>query len=139
MHLPDVNVWLALAFEAHAHHGRAVTWFESAKTDAAAFCRFTQHGFLRIATNPKAFGDETLSTSKAWSAYENLLNDPRVRFATEPATTEEIWREITSARPHSSRVWGDAYLAAFARAGELAVVSFDRDFEAFKGVTWIRP
>jgi toxin-antitoxin system PIN domain toxin len=118
---------------------RAATWFESAQADAVAFCRFTQHCFLRIATNPKAFGDETLSTSGAWSAYEDLLNDPRVRFAAEPVTTEEIWREITSARPRSSRVRGDAYLAAFARAGELAVVPFDRDFEAFTGLTWIRP
>lgn len=46
MHLPDISFWLALAFDVHAHHGRAVAWFERATSDACAFCRFTQQGFL---------------------------------------------------------------------------------------------
>ena len=28
MHLPDINVWLALTFDSHAHHPAAKTWFD---------------------------------------------------------------------------------------------------------------
>jgi len=28
IYLPDINVWLALAFEVHEHHKTARTWFE---------------------------------------------------------------------------------------------------------------
>lgn len=29
MFLPDVNLWLALAFESHVHHAAARSWFET--------------------------------------------------------------------------------------------------------------
>jgi hypothetical protein len=139
MRLPDVNFWLALAFEAHAHHVRAAAWFGSIGDGGSAFCRLTQQGFLRIATNPKAFGDEALTPTKAWSAYDALLDDPRVRFVAEPMGLEELWREATTTRQHSHRVWSDAYLVAFAGAAELAIVSFDHDFGSYEGTEWIRP
>jgi predicted nucleic acid-binding protein len=42
MHLPDINVWLALAFEVHFHHRTAKAWFEETGPDSNAFCRLTQ-------------------------------------------------------------------------------------------------
>ena len=48
MHLLDINVWLALAFEVHAHHRRAKKWFQGAGPDSCAFCWLTQQGFLKI-------------------------------------------------------------------------------------------
>ena len=65
MHLPDINVWLALAFEVHVHHWRAVEWLGRAATGSCAFCRLTQQGFLRLATNPSVFGDEALTLKRA--------------------------------------------------------------------------
>jgi predicted nucleic acid-binding protein len=53
--LPDVNVWLALAFDEHEHHSAAEDWFEDVGEAACSFCRLSQQGFLRLATNPKAF------------------------------------------------------------------------------------
>jgi predicted nucleic acid-binding protein len=57
MFLPDINVWLALAFESHVHHEVAKGWLEGLSSEGCAFCRTTQQGFLRLATNPKAFDD----------------------------------------------------------------------------------
>jgi predicted nucleic acid-binding protein len=37
MFLPDINVWLALAFEAHFHHLAAKAWFNALPDDASAF------------------------------------------------------------------------------------------------------
>ena len=64
--LPDVNLWLALAFEVHAHHGTARTWFDSVGVRTALWCRVTQQGFLRLASNPSVFGAEALTLRDAY-------------------------------------------------------------------------
>jgi predicted nucleic acid-binding protein len=53
--LPDVNLWLALAFESHVHPPAATAWFRNLSDDGCFLCRMTQQGFLRLATNPRAF------------------------------------------------------------------------------------
>lgn len=84
MLLPDVNLWLALAFEAHVHHTAAKAWFDPlSEADRCAFCRMTQQGFLRLVTNPKAFGDEAVTLPEAWRLYDAFLADPRISFAEE--------------------------------------------------------
>ena len=72
MFLPDVNLWLALAFESHIHHAAASHWFEGLLNDGCTFCRLTQQGFLRLATNPKAFGAEAVPMADAWRLYDAL-------------------------------------------------------------------
>ena len=77
MFLIDVNLCLALAFQSHAHHSTAKAWFNGlTEPQACNFCRMTQQGFLRLATNPKAFGDEAVTLSRAWELYDALLSDP---------------------------------------------------------------
>ena len=66
MFLPDVNLWLALAFESHVHHSAAKSWFESVQEQDCTFCRLTQQGFLRLVTNPRAFDEEGVTLLDAW-------------------------------------------------------------------------
>ena len=134
MYLPDVNVWLALAFESHVHHQAAKGWFETAGEEGCAFCRLTQQGFLRLATNPKAFGAEAVSMSDAWRLYDAFADDPRVTFAEEPANVETLWRGHTQGRSFSPKVWNDAFLAAFAQAAGYVLVSFDKALRQYKGI-----
>jgi toxin-antitoxin system PIN domain toxin len=94
MHLPDINVWLALTFEVHAHHRTAKKWFEGAEPDSCAFCRLTQQGFLRLATNPAVFKDEAVTMDVAWACYDSLLEDERVYFMREPEGLEEACEDI---------------------------------------------
>src|SRR5436305_8310496 len=104
MLLPDVNLWLALAFEAHVHHPSAKTWLDGLSDEkACGFCRTTQQGFLRLATNPKAFGDEAVTLAKAWQLYDAFLADPRIAFLEEPAGTETIWRNYTRTQTFSPK------------------------------------
>ena len=49
--LPDINVWLALTFDSHIHHAAAKAWFDPLSDEVCYFCRLTQQGFLRLATN----------------------------------------------------------------------------------------
>ena len=134
MHLPDINVWLALVFEAHEHHRRAAEWFGALGPRDGAFCRFTQHGFLRLATNRSVFKDDALTMANAWSCYDTLLSDDRVLFLPEPVGLEPHWRRHTRKRGYSHRVWSDAYLVAFAEALGMTNVSFDRGFGDYVGV-----
>lgn len=134
MSLPDVNLWLTLAFESHVHHLSAKLWFESAGDEGCWFCRMTQQGFLRLATNPKAFGAEAVSLSGAWQLYDQFRGDPRIGYAEEPTTIDALWRGYTQSQLFSPKVWNDAFLAAFAQAASLTLVTADRGFSQYKKV-----
>lgn len=131
MNLPDINIWLALAFEAHAMHMRARDWFEEAEVQSCAFCRLTQQGFLRLATNPAVFRSEALTMAQAWACYDLLLGDERVCLEHEPMDIEPAWRKLTSRAERSPKVWQDAYLAAFALQSKLRIVTFDQGFRVY--------
>jgi toxin-antitoxin system PIN domain toxin len=134
MHLPDVNVWLALTFESHLHHRAAAQWFSRGAEQGCAFCRVTQQGFLRLATNPSAFGAEAVSGTAAWDLYDCFLADSRISFQPEPPALEEQWRRFSSRRSYSPKVWTDAYLAAFARTASMELVSFDAGMRDYPGL-----
>lgn len=57
--------------------------------------------------------------------------DPRVSFVDEPPEIDLHWRALTQRQSHSTNVWSDAWLAAFAVAADLNLVTFDRGFTAF--------
>ena len=134
MHLPDINVWLALAFEVHFHHGTAKTWFEGTEPDSCAFCRLIQQGFLRLATNPAVFKDEAVTMDVAWSCYDKLLEDERVYFMREPEGLEMAWRVSTRNLGYSHRVWNDTYLVAFAQTANLDIITFDQGFREYNTI-----
>jgi len=136
MHLPDINVWLALTFDSHVHHPAAKSWFDGLPDGAVCdFCRLTQQGFLRLATNPSVFGKHAVMMPDAWQKYDLLLSDPRVAYAEEPIDLEAHWRTFTKNQTFSPKVWNDAYLAAFAKAGKLNLVSFDKAFKQYANVS----
>jgi uncharacterized protein len=129
MRLPDINVWLALTFDAHVHHPAAKTWFDGlSNNDVCFFCRLTQQGFLRLASNPKVFGKDAVTSTEAWQKYDIFLTDLRIAFADEPAGLDSHWRSFSQGQTFSPQVWSDAYLAAFAVAGQLELVTFDKGF-----------
>ena len=133
--LPDINVWLALTFSAHPHHAAAVAWFDSLDSGTTcAFCRMTQQGFLRLSSNPKAFGSDALSLPDAWNAFDTLMSDERVTFEDEPPSVEAEWRRLTGEESFSAKIWNDAFLAAFAKKAALELVTFDRGFRRYPGL-----
>jgi toxin-antitoxin system PIN domain toxin len=135
MLLPDVNVWLALTFDSHVHHPAAKAWFDGLSNEICFFCRMTQQGFLRLATNRTVFGPDTLTLLEAWQKYDVLLSDQRISFADEPVGLEKQWRTFTQNQMASPHVWNDAYLAAFAKVANFELVTFDKGFSQYKAVT----
>lgn len=135
--LADVNVWIATLHEAHPHHAAAVAWWRDTvipSNATVAFCRITQLGLLRLLSNERVMGPSILKPDRAWATYRQLLEQPPVDFADEPAGTEDAFAALTAGQGPSTGIWTDAYLAGFARAGGFAIASFDRGFRRFPGL-----
>jgi uncharacterized protein len=116
--LPDINAWLALAFAAYKHHIAARTWFDGLTTEVCFFCRLTQQGFLRLATNARVFPDDAVTLPAAWAIYDALVADPRVSVADEPVGRDARWRAYAQCEVFTLNAWNDAFLAAFAQAAD---------------------
>jgi uncharacterized protein len=124
---PDINVWVALTYDGHTHHSSAAKWFGTLPPESSfAFCRFTQLGLLRLLTTEAVMSDDVMTQPQAWAAYDRWLGDPRFAFVDEPATLETRFRVLTRLRQPATKDWADSYLAAFATAGQLTLVTFDR-------------
>ena len=136
MKLADINIWVALAILEHSHHEQAVRWFDTITTPASvAFCRTTQQGLLRLLSNKVMMAGYRLpmvTNAGAWDIYESFLADDRVTFVEESADFAPIWRKLGARNMASTKMWTDAYLAAFALVGGLELVTFDRDFRFYE-------
>lgn len=136
--LPDVNVWIALTVPDHSHHARARRYWHEESGRELAFCRTTALAFLRLSTNRAVMGDEPLTVSQAWEAYSALRRLPEVMLVPEPEGCERLLGAWATGADPPPRLWTDAYLAAFARAADLRLVTFDRDFARFEGLDLLR-
>ncbi len=133
-YLVDVNVWLALVYDLHVHHGAARSWFESLGPEQAFFCRLTQLALLRLLTNSKVMGRDVVSQRQAWRIFDRTISDARVGLLYEPARVEAEFRRLTQSPHPATRSWSDAYLAAVAATGGLAVATLDQGFAGADGV-----
>ena len=129
--LPDVNIWLALAWDGHAGHPAARAWWESAAQPPVCFCRVSQMALLRLLTNASALGKDSKSQAEAWNIYDALRHSRRVEFFEEPSGFEEAWRKFSARGVPATKRWTDDYLAAFAVAHRLRIVTFDEGFQSY--------
>ena len=129
---PDINVWVALAYDRHVHHSAARGWFDDlAPSVRLFFCLLTQLGLLRLLSSPAVMGpDQAKSQQDAWKIYDSWLEDDRVEFLEEPSGIDTQFRILTQSAQASPKDWADSYLAAFAHASRLTLVTFDRGFQA---------
>jgi toxin-antitoxin system PIN domain toxin len=129
MKLLDVNVWLAAAWARHSKHAAAKRWIDG-EDDELVFCRVTEMAFLRLTTNAAVAGADALTRRQAWDVLERLQEDPRVRFLQEPPGLAPLWMAFSKRDDRSHLLWTDDYLAAFAQAASLELVTLDRAMRA---------
>jgi uncharacterized protein len=129
----DSNVWLALCVSRHIHSKRAKAWFENVGEEKFFLCRFTQLTVLRLLTTESVMGSDTETMAGAWKLLDRIQADDRIEFLQEPEGLDGEFRLRSRLPSRSPKVWGDAYLVAFAAAAELKLVTFDRALKT-KGV-----
>lgn len=130
VYLADVNVLVALLHAAHPHQARASAWLE-ARSDSATIglCRVTQLGLLRVLTNKAGLAAETHTAPEVWDAWSALLADDRFRILDEPSNLDREWRRLTGALGLGKMIETDSYLAAFALAARIPILTFDQGFQ----------
>ena len=137
-YLFDANVWIALVFGAHPQHGLALEAYRSAtKNCPAVFCRATELSFVRLASTPallRLSNATGLTNQDAIAALTQLLGDTRVAHRDEPDGIAPLWHRLGARDSASPKRWMDAYLAAFAIAGGLRLVTADHDFVDLESV-----
>jgi len=126
---PDVNVWMALVLEHHAHRETARRWWEATE-GSVAFTRFTQMSLLRLLTTAAAMDGKPLGMDEAWRVHDALFTDERVGFHAEPAGVETRFREYASGPTAAPKHWADAWLLAVAHAAGGTLITFDRALAA---------
>jgi toxin-antitoxin system PIN domain toxin len=133
--LADVNFILAILHPEHQHSNRANNWLNRVTANGdVVVCRIVQMGALRLLTKRLVMGDAVLTGRDAWSFLQCLFSDDRFAFSDEPAGLAGKWQNICEALPSGVSVDTDAYLAAFALAADLTVVTFDGGFSRFHGL-----
>lgn len=119
----DVSMLLALFDSGHVHHARALDWWKAERERGWASCPISQHGFLRIVSQPSYPRPVVLATAVA--ALERQIG----------AGGHEFWPDdvaiLDTARVDRSRLLGprqltDVYLLALAVKHGGRLVTLDR-------------
>ena len=121
-YLLDVNVLVALTTRSHVHHGIVKEWFYASPNLQWDICAFTEAGFLRNATAPRA-GQITMS--EATAILKQLTRHPGYRYLPIDAD----W--LTLCSPFFPRLYGskqvtDVYLLGLAVQESLVLVTMDK-------------
>jgi toxin-antitoxin system PIN domain toxin len=127
--LIDVNVWLAAVWDRHVQHPVAKA-FVDAEDDELAFCRVTEMAVLRLLTSPAVMGADARTRRQAWDIVLEVESDPRIRFLPEPRGLAPLWIALSKRDDSSHLLWTDDYLAAFAQALGIELVTLDRRMHA---------
>jgi len=127
-----------MTYMRHVHHGLARAWFDGLDMGArVSFCRLTQISLLRLLTTQAVMGADVMTQDQAWGAYDLWHEDERVVFLNEPPGVEETFRSLSRHPSPKPKAWADAYLAAFATASRMRLVTLDQAFEGKLGGTII--
>ena len=135
--LLDINVWLALSDADHVHNPAAQAYWTGPAHGQLWFCRHTALGFKRLMCQSALLGERALTTVQAFEAYQVIRKQTRVDLMLDPQDLESTWMNLAQHSRWPPRMWPDAYLAAFATAANLRLVSFDQDFSKFAGLNWL--
>jgi uncharacterized protein len=138
--LVDANVLLYAVNERAREHATARDWLLEALGggEAVAFAWTVLLAFLRLSTHPGLFA-RPLSAVQAAEVVERWLQSPSV-VTIEPTRRHlPLLRGLLERAGTGGNLVGDAHLAALALEHGATVVSFDRDFARFEGLTLRRP
>ncbi len=140
MILVDVNVLVAAHREEHAAQPQLASWLESVINADRAYgmADLVLSGFLRVVTNPRAFGLPT-PLSQALDFVSSVRDQPNCVRVEAGARHWSIFRSLCLDAGATGDLVPDAYLAALAIESGSEWITMDRDFARFPGLHWRHP
>ena len=73
---------------------------------------------------------DALTQRQCWELYTEWIAGGRAEFWSEPFGIDLVFQRTTMSDQRTPKVWADLYLAAFAQAANLTLVTFDRALAA---------
>lgn len=136
MKLPDVNVLLYAVDEESPQHAEASRALREAYVEGqVALCWPVLVGLLRLATRSGIL-QSPLTVAQALSVIDRWLEHPRTMVVVPGERHADILRRLLMAAGRGGNLVTDAHLAALAIEHGAELVSFDRDFAVFEGLSW---
>jgi hypothetical protein len=126
----DTNVWLALVWETAYPFRSGAGMVYGARGRAVSFLPVHPTRSAPAAYQPGRNGQRREEHGGAWEVYDQCCTDERIAFLQEPDSVDLTLRALAGGRHSSPNVWADAYLAAFATAAGLRLVTFDKALAA---------
>jgi uncharacterized protein len=138
--LPDINLLIYSADESSPHHEQARAWLERALsgTEQVGFAWLALLGFIRISTNPAAFGNP-LSPARAFEFVDSWLGSPVSTVLHPTERHASHLHDLLEPLGTAGNLTGDAHLAALAIEHGAELCSRDTDFARFEGLRWSDP
>ncbi|HJS93063.1 MAG TPA: type II toxin-antitoxin system VapC family toxin [Solirubrobacteraceae bacterium] len=132
----DANVLLYAVDRASTHHERSLAWLDAALTgtEAVGFAWVVLLAFIRVATSSAVF-PTPLSPDEATSQVEAWLAAPAAVVAQPTPRHASLLRGLLRDTGTGGNLTTDAHLVAIAVEHGADIVSYDRDFARFGGVT----
>jgi uncharacterized protein len=121
LHLPDVNVLVALLNPAHVHHDAAQEWFDA--TPRFATTPITEAGLVRMAMNPAVMGGSAESAGDALASLRSLRGDQRAEFVPDGSSLAEATIDLVGLV--GFRQLTDLHLVNLAALSSGRLVTFD--------------
>lgn len=136
----DLNVLIYAVNTSAAHHKTSVAWWNDAMSsdEPVGLPWVVLNGFMRLTTRngilPQTLSVQTaLRLVDAWLAIDHVV---------QPREAEDHWpifKRLLAATGTGGNLVTDAYLAALAVGNGATLVTWDRDFARFPGLSWMSP
>ncbi len=140
MILVDANLLLYAYHPRAEQHEKSKAWLEAVLSgpDLVRFAWLTLWAFLRIATNPRVFG-QPLSASEVVAAISSWLAQPTAGILEPGERHWDILTDLVRDAQTTGPLVMDAVLAAIALEHGATVFTTDRDFSRFSKLKWTNP
>ena len=137
--LPDANVLLYALHVESPSHAACRDWLQSiaAREDMLGLSELVEAALLRIPTLPKLQLIPMSAVLGFWG--ESLWNYPGTRRLTAGPIHRRQFTEFVATLELSGNDINDAWLAALAVEHQATLVSTDKGFARFPGLSWFNP
>lgn len=140
MIIPDINLLLYAYDAGSPFHAKAAGWWQRclSSTETVGLLHVVLFGFVRIATNARAFASPMTSTEAA-GHVRSWLEQPPVQVVNPGPDHLRQTLKLLEDLGTAGNLVSDAQMAALAMDHGAVLHTADTDFVRFQGLRWFNP